>query len=233
MDKPARQLAQIESELRAAMAAKKCWCCGCFQNTVNTLQSSVAITATLEALLIEAQNLFASKRYDCLGCDVCWPAVAQNLAAELDPALAEGSHCATQAPEIREGWPPLPGDYWVIRFQAPLAMCTLNSDHLIKQLAAINREGLSSVGSLHTENLGIELLMQNFLTNPRIRFLIFCGEDTRKAIGHLPEQSLLALIENGTNNNMRIIDAKGKRPVLKNIALEQVEAFRKQVFARY
>jgi len=45
----------------------------------------------------------------------------------------------------------------------------------------------------------------------------------------LPGQSLLALIENGINDKMRIIDAQGKRPLLKNIALEQVEAFRKQV----
>ena len=224
-----QKLIQVETELRAAMVAKKCWRCGCFQDTVTTLQNSAVITKTLEALLIEAHNLFEPKRYDCLGCEVCWPAVGQNLAAELDPAVAEGSHCATQAPESREGWPPLPGDYEVLRFQAPVAVCTLNSDHLIKELASTRREGLSIVGSLHTENLGIEHLIRNILANPHIRFLIVCGEDTRKAIGHLPGQSLLSLVENGINNKMRIIDAKGKRPLLKNIALEQVEAFRKQV----
>ena len=64
---------------------------------------------------------------------------------------------------------------------------------------------------------------------PHIRFLIICGEDTRKAIGHLPGQSLIALIEKGIYDKMRIIDAKGKRPLLKNIAPEHVEAFRKQV----
>jgi len=224
-----QKLIQVETELRAAMAVKKCWRCGCFQDTVTTLQSSVAIAKTLEALLVEAQNLFEPKQYDCLGCEVCWPAVGQNLAAELDPAVAEGGHCATQAPETREGWPPLPGDYQVIRFQAPVAVCTLNSDHLIKELASTYREGLSIVGSLHTENHGIEHLIRNILANPHIRFLIICGEDTRKAIGHLPGQSLLALIENGINDKMRIIDAHGKRPLLKNIALEQVEAFRKQV----
>jgi len=221
--------AQIETELRAAMAAKKCWRCGCFQDTVNTLQASTIINASLESLLKEACSLFEPKRYDCLGCEVCWPAVAQNLAAELDPAVAEGSHCATEEPERREGWPPLPGDYRVIRFQAPVAVCTLNSDHLIKALTETMIDGLSIVGSLHTENLGIEHLIRNILANPHIRFLILCGEDTRKAIGHLPGQSLLALMQHGVNDNMRIIDAKGKRPLLKNIQPEHVEAFRRQV----
>lgn len=221
--------AQIETELRAAVAAKKCWRCGCFQDTVKTLQGSELINSPLHALLEEASQLFEAKRYDCLGCDICWPAVAQNLAAEIDPIIAEGSHCATAEPDIQEGWPPLPGDYQVMRFQASVAVCTLNSDHLIKELATTEIEGLSIVGSLHTENLGIEHLIRNTLANPHIRFLIICGEDTRKAIGHLPGQSLIALIENGINDKMRIIDAKGKRPLLKNIVPEHVEAFRKQV----
>lgn len=223
------RLMRIESELRAAMAANKCRRCGCFHDTINALQDSSSIGGTLGGLLSEAHQLFEPKRYDCLGCEVCWPAVAQNLAVEIDPSLAEGSHCATQASEVREGWPPLPGDYQVVRFQAPVAVCTLNSDQLTRALAMGQQEGLSIVGSLRTENLGIEHLIRNILANPHIRFLIICGEDTRKAIGHLPGQSLLALVENGIDDKMRIIDAKGKRPFVKNITLEYVEAFRKQV----
>jgi len=229
MLKAPTQVVEIERELRQAMAAKKCWRCGCFQDTVNTLRTSATINATLNSLLEEACSLFEPKRYDCLGCEICWPAVAQNLAAEFDPAVAEGGHCATEEPEQREGWPPLPGDYQIVRFQAPVAVCTLNSDHLIKELSDTNTEGLSIVGSLHTENLGIEHLIRNTLTNPHIRFLILCGDDTQKAIGHLPGQSLIALMEHGVNEKMRIIKAKGKRPLLKNIQLEHVEAFRKQV----
>ena len=224
-----QQSAQIETEFRAAMAAKKCWRCGCYQDTVNTLQNSTEINETLEVLLAEAHNLFEVKRYDCLGCEVCWPAIAQNLAAELDPAVAEGSHCATAVSETRIGWPPMPGNYQVLRFQAPVAACTLNSDHLIKELSNSAIEELSIVGSLHTENFGIEHLIRNVLTNPHIRFLVVCGEDTRKAIGHLPGQSLVALAQHGVNEDMRIIGAKGKRPLLKNITQEYVEAFRKQV----
>jgi tetrahydromethanopterin S-methyltransferase subunit A len=222
-------LIRIESSLREAMAANKCRRCGCFHDTINALQDSSTIAGALGGMLTEAHHLFQTKRYDCLGCEVCWPAVVQNLAAELDPVLAEGSHCATQAPEVREGWPPLPGDYRVVRFQAPVAVCTLNADHMAKALAMGQQEGLSIVGSLHTENLGIEHLICNTLANPHIRFLIVCGEDTRKAIGHLPGQSLLALSEYGIDDKMRIINAKGKRPFVKNITPEHVEAFRNQV----
>lgn len=229
MTKSPTQLRQIEQELRQAMAAKKCWRCGCFQDTIDALQGSAVIHADLASLLEEARSLFEPKRYDCLGCDICWPAVAQNLAAELDPVVAEGGHCATEEPEQREGWPPLPGDYQVVRMQAPVAVCMLNSDHLVAELAASGVEGLSLVGTLHTENLGIEHLIRNTLANPHIRFLVLCGEDTQKAIGHLPGQSLISLFERGVNEKMRIIGAKGKRPLLKNLDADHVEAFRQQI----
>ncbi len=225
----ADKLEQITHELCQAMAAKKCRRCGCFQNTVNALQASPAKNEPLESLLNEACSLFEPVRYDCLGCEVCWPAVAQNLAEEIDPAVAEMGHCATQTPEVREGWPPLPGDYRVRRFQAPVAVCTLNSDHLVAALADANIEGLSIVGTLRTENLGIEHLIRNVLANPGIRFLIVCGEDTRKAIGHLPGQSLVSLMENGIDEKGRIIGAKGKRPLLKNLERHHIELFRQQL----
>ena len=222
-------ITRLEAELRQAMAAKKCWRCGCFQDTVNSLQGSERINTSLNALLDEARKLFEAKRYDCLGCEVCWPAVAQNIAAELDPVVAEGSHCATVESELREGWPPLPGDYQVVRFQAPVAVCTLNTDHLIGELTIGTVNGLSIIGSLHTENLGIEHLIRNLLANPHIRFLILCGEDTQRAIGHLPGQSLVSLMRHGVNEKGRIIEAKGKRPFIKNLDNRHIEIFRQQV----
>lgn len=223
------EVAAIETDLRQAMAARKCWRCGCFQDTVSALRESSTIMASLASELDEAHELFETKRYDCLGCEVCWPATAQNLAAVLDPAVAEGSHCATEEPEHRDGWPPLPGDYRVVRFQAAVAVCTLNAGQLVHELADIDCEGLSVVGSLHTENLGIEHLIRNVLGNPHIRFLIVCGEDTRKAIGHLPGQSLISLVHHGVDDDMRIAGAKGKRPFLKNLSKAHIDAFRRQV----
>uniref|UniRef100_Q47DR4 Tetrahydromethanopterin S-methyltransferase, subunit A n=1 Tax=Dechloromonas aromatica (strain RCB) TaxID=159087 RepID=Q47DR4_DECAR len=219
----------IQEQMHLAMAATKCHRCGCFQDTVQALENSPRIRAVLPELIAEARNLFEPKRYECLGCEVCWPAVATNAAAEIDPAVAETAHCATAEPQEREGWPPLPGDYHVVRYQAPVAVCTLNSDDLVVRLTATQAPGLAVVGSLHTENLGIEHLIRNLLPNPHIRFLIVCGEDTRKAIGHLPGQSLVALMRNGLEDGGRIRGAEGKRPVIKNVPPEHVEAFRRQV----
>ncbi len=230
-ERDGKTLTALAAELRQTLAAKKCWRCGCFLDTVTALRGLVPIATPLGALLDEAQRLFEERRYDCLGCETCWPAVTMNLAAEIDPAVAEQAHCATEEPEIREGWPPLPGDYRVLRFQAPVAVCTLNSDVLAEALAGRRPEGLAITGGLHTENLGIEHLMRNVLANPHIRFLIVCGEDTRRAIGHLPGQSLLSLLENGVDEKGRIIGARGKRPLLKNVSTAQIAAFRTQVTA--
>lgn len=219
-------LAALRQELGSAMAATKCHRCGCYQDTVQALEASSALPAVLASQLAEARALFKPKHYDCLGCEVCWPAVVLNAVAELDPALAQAGQCATETPEERAGWPPLPGDYRVLRFRAPVAVCTLNSDDLVSRLAAMRPPGLSIVGSLHTENLGIEHLIRNLLPNPHVRFLVVCGEDTRKAIGHLPGQSLVSLIREGLEENGRIRGAQGKRPVLKNVSLDQVETFR-------
>lgn len=222
-------LGALRGELRSAMETTKCHRCGCFQDAVMALEGSKLVRQALPGLLEEAHALFAARRYECLGCEVCWPALASNAAAELDPALAQASHCATAEPESRAGWPPLPGDYRVLRFQAPVAVCSLNSDELVPRLAAARPPGLAIVGSLHTENLGIEHLIRNLLPNPHVRFLVVCGEDTRKAIGHLPGQSLVSLAHNGIEDDGRIRGAQGKRPVIKNLSLEHVEAFRRRL----
>jgi tetrahydromethanopterin S-methyltransferase subunit A len=88
---------------------------------------------------------------------------------------------------------------------------------------------ISIVGTLQTENLGIERLVQNIITNPYIRFLILAGQDSRKKVGHLPGQSLLSLFNSGIDEKGRIIGAKGKRPLIRNIPRSFVDHFRKQI----
>lgn len=222
-------VATVESELRNAMQATKCHRCGCYQDAVQSFAGSEKLMGFLPGLIEEAQGLFEARRYDCLGCETCWPAVAANAAAEIDPGLAEASCCATAEPVVREGWPPLPGDYHVLRFHAPVAVCALNSDELVSHLASAQPPGLAIVGTLHTENLGIEHLIRNLLPNPNVRFLVVCGEDTRKAVGHLPGQSLLSLMRKGIDENGRILEARGKRPAIKNVSREHVEIFRRRI----
>ncbi|MFZ1907776.1 MAG: hypothetical protein WAU52_01720, partial [Burkholderiales bacterium] len=184
----------------------------------------------LVPVLEGARRTLAAKKYDCLGCEICFPAVATNAFSEAFPgALPEATLCPTEAPEERRGWPPLPGDYSALRYRASVAVCTLNSPGLATALAQSASEGLAIVGAMRTENLGIERLIRNVLANPNIRFLALCGEDTRQAIGHLPGQSMESLIANGVDDKLRIIGAKGKRPFLKNVTPEQIRTFREQI----
>jgi tetrahydromethanopterin S-methyltransferase subunit A len=221
----------IAGELDKAIVAAKCHQCGCFQQTVAALSATPAgWDADLGGKLAEARATFTPKRYDCLGCSVCYPAIAANTFVEAFPEAGAGLDlCPTEEPEPRDGWPPLPGDYQVLRYHAPVAVCTLNSATLGARLHALAPDGLSIVGAMHTENLGIERLIKNTIANPHIRFLVLCGEDTQQAIGHLPGQSLESLFENGVDERGRIRGARGKRPVLKNVAPEEIQGFRRQV----
>lgn len=225
-----RALDVVRQELREAVAARKCHACGCLRATVEALQGTDAGRGELAGSLAEAHAVLIPKTYDCLGCEVCYPAIAANAFAEAFPREGESLDlCPTESPEARSGWPPLPGDYQVVRYRAPVAVCTLNSDALAARLAESAVEGLAIAGTLHTENLGIERLIRNVLANPHVRGLLVCGEDTRHVIGHLPGQSLASLFQNGLDEAGRIRGARGKRPVLQNVTRAQVEAFREQV----
>lgn len=220
----------ITEQLEEAIAASKCHKCGCLQQTVEALAGTEAGQGELASILMEAREVFVPKKYDCLGCPVCYPAIAANAFVEAWPeAGADLDLCPTEEPEQRQGWPPLPGDYSVLRYTAPVAVCSLNSEPLVKELADRRPEGLAIVGTMHTENLGIERVIKNTVANPNIRFLLLCGEDTRQAVGHLPGQSLESLFRNGLDENGRIIGARGRRPVLKNVSRKEVEAFTQQV----
>jgi tetrahydromethanopterin S-methyltransferase subunit A len=226
----AKALHVIQTQLADAVAARKCHQCGCLHQTVEAFAGTVVAQEELAPALAEARQVFRPKAYDCLGCEVCYPAIAANAFAEAFPDAGEALEpCPTVMPEEREGWPPLPGDYRVVRYRAPVAVCTLNSGELLAALAQRAPEGLAIVGTLHTENLGIEHLMRNILANPHLRFLVLCGADTQQVVGHLPGQSLASLFSNGMDERGRIRGARGKRPVLKNVRSDQVDAFLRQV----
>lgn len=225
-----RVLRRIAEPLAEATRAPKCHACGCFQQTVAALEATALAGSRLSAELAAARASFVARAYDCLGCAVCPPALAANALTEASPSDGELlDPCPTERPAERSGWPPLPGGYDVIRFGAPVAVCTLNSGGLAMALAADPPEGLSIVGTMSTENLGVERVIENVVANPNIRVLVLCGEDTMQAVGHLPGQSFASLFANGLDERGRIRGARGKRPVLKNVTSREVEAFRRQV----
>ena len=123
----------------------------------------------VEASLSAARQPLVTVKYDCLGCEVCYPALAINALNQAGHAI-EPDACANEPVEERAGWPPLPGTYAVLRYQAPVAVCTLTDEELAERIAREAGESIAIVGSLHTENLGIERLVANVVANPHIRF---------------------------------------------------------------
>jgi tetrahydromethanopterin S-methyltransferase subunit A len=224
------RLNQAATQLRAAADAKKCWPCGCLHHALEAFDRAVPRPerpTPLREVMEEAKARLLPKRYECLGCEECYPAVALNALGATGGCAVDV--CPTEAVEMRAGWPPLPGSYRVLRYRAPVAVCTLNTEELIGPIAAAAADAIAIVGAIQTENLGIERLITNVLANPSIRFVVVCGEDSRKAIGHLPGQSLIALAQNGVSNERRIIGAKGKRPILRNLEPAAIDYFRKTV----
>ena len=125
--------------------------------------------------------------------------------------------------EVVAGWPLETGDYGVGDPQSPVAVVTLGSkmnDEIVSRGAAI-------AGPLHTENLGIEKVVTNIVSNPNLRFLIVCGSEVQ---GHITGETVEALYDNGIDPETKsIIGSPGAIPFVENLPIEAVERFQKQL----
>ncbi len=115
---------------------------------------------------------------------------------------------------------PWPGRYETGDPGSPVAVVTL--DHRFD----LPPHKTAIWGPMKTENLGIEKVVANTISNPRIRFLIVCGKEIR---GHKSGASLVCLSLNGIDETGRIVGAPGAVPYIENISREAVERFRDQV----
>ncbi len=115
---------------------------------------------------------------------------------------------------------PWPGNYETGDPESPVAVITLSDDF------DLDREKVAIWGPMKTENLGIEKVIANILSNPNIRFIIVCGEEIR---GHRSGQTIMALVKNGLEENGKIKGSEGAVPYIENISPEAVERFREQV----
>jgi tetrahydromethanopterin S-methyltransferase subunit A len=121
-----------------------------------------------------------------------------------------------------EGWPVINGDYVTGDPESPVAAATLASH--IEQIPV--DAGAAIAGPCKTENLGIEKMISNLISNPNLRFLILCGSEVQ---GHVTGQSIQALHENGVDPEKRsIVGAKGAIPYIENIPDEGLDRFRSQ-----
>ena len=122
-----------------------------------------------------------------------------------------------------EGWPVINGDYVVGDPESPVAAATLASH--IEQIPV--DAGAAIAGPCKTENLGIEKMMANIISNPNIRFLVLCGSEVQ---GHITGQSIEALHANGVDPEKRkIVNATGAIPFIENIPDEGIERFQQQL----
>ena len=87
--------------------------------------------------------------------------------------------------------------------------------------------GAAIAGPCKTENLGIEKVVANIISNPNIRFLILAGAEVQ---GHITGQSIIALYENGADpDKKKITGATGAIPFVENVPLEGIERFQQQL----
>lgn len=125
--------------------------------------------------------------------------------------------------EVIAGWPLETGDYAVGDPQCPVAVVTLGS----KMNDEVVNVGAAIAGPLHTENLGIEKLVTNIISNPNLRFLIICGSEVQ---GHITGETVKALYDNGIDPDTKsIIGSPGAIPFVENLPLEAVERFQDQL----
>jgi len=94
----------------------------------------------------------------------------------------------------------------------------LDKNRLVKKAAI--------VGSMKTENIGIEKVVSNIISNTNIRYLVVCGAEVH---GHLAGDAIIALKNNGIDDEGRIIEAKGAIPFISNIPRDLIDRWREQV----
>ena len=123
-------------------------------------------------------------------------------------------------------WPPHPGDYVLGNPEGTVAVCTLSNRDLPLRLIATKEPALAIAGRCDTENIGVEKVVLNLLANPRIRWLVLCGQEAQ---GHRTGDAFLRLKERGVDANMRVLESAAWRPILKNLTLLDVARFRQQI----
>lgn len=121
--------------------------------------------------------------------------------------------------KMNDGYYPWGGEFTVCSPDGCIAVVLLNIKYTPSDRVAI-------YGSLKTENIGIEKIVANVISNPYIRYLVVCGDDIR---GHRSGSSLVALNKNGIDEQHKIIDAPGAIPYIENLNEEAIDRFHAQI----
>jgi tetrahydromethanopterin S-methyltransferase subunit A len=119
------------------------------------------------------------------------------------------------------GWPIVKGDFHSGDANNPVAVMTCGS-HLDEQ--GICDKGAAICGSCKTENLGLEKVIANIISNPNIRFILLCGTEVK---GHLAGNTMEALHKNGVKDG-RVVGAEGAIPFIENLNDDALKRFQEQ-----
>lgn len=226
-----KEISQVQSELETGLQLVKCRQCGCMGGALDRFAQQLPglpgkEASDLAGKVADWKAQMKPIRYACLGCEHCFPAVAENSFAAAFPDATHPPALACGFQTNEEKWPAVVGEYFVLNSSAPVAVATLASIQLAEELAHLKPVGLGLVGKLETENIGIDKIVKNTISNPAIRFIIVAGLEP---VGHHSGSALLALYQNGVDDNNRVLGSTAKRPVLRNVTSAEIDAFRKQV----
>ena len=122
-------------------------------------------------------------------------------------------------------WPVITGEYEVGNAESPVAVCTCGS-HLHN--ADLIKAGAALAGPCKTENIGIEKMVANVISNPNIRYVVITGMEVK---GHITGQAIEAFTQSGIDKEGRIIGAKGAIPFIQNLDAASIVRWQNQVQA--
>jgi tetrahydromethanopterin S-methyltransferase subunit A len=222
---------KVYSEIQRGMNLSRCRKCGCMKGTLENLIASLPKLKIKDSkdLLKNVKEWFSQLEpleYPCFGCKYCIPPEAMTLLTKKYPSLASSTLSSCELTVSSDSWPPVEGEYTVLNPKAPVAVSILGSVKLEEKLSKLNPAGLCIVGKTETENIGIDKIVKNIVSNPAINHIIVAGKDTA---GHQSGKTLIALWEKGVDKDMRVVGSRGRRPILKNVTRTEIKKFRKQV----
>lgn len=246
-------LVQLSRKLENIGKITKCEGCGCYVDTIKEFDAvlsrpDVQVPDEVRGRIGELDAKHQTT-HGCIGCDPCYPVAVSNALYEVSggaTAEACGASCdcgplpapptsnVTIGKAVRPmtekrtvSWPIEAGDYRLGNPSGSVAVATLASEDIYKEFSENSRAADCAIcGKVFTENIGIEKVVKNIISNRHIRFLILCGQEAK---GHLTGACITALHANGVDERQRIREAPGKRPWIKTLTLPQIVRFQKQV----
>lgn len=218
---------EVNTIINQGIVLEKCQKCGCMTDLVDSLLKDERTELTkFRENAKQWKSKLKTIEYSCLGCKYCYPAVASNiLFQEFGDIGSKQAVCSTtNQSEIRQ---PVVGEYFALcnGRDCSVSVSTLSSVELAEKIATLRPEPLCIVGKTETENIGIDKIIKNIIADSSIQYLILSGIES----GHKTGETLLALMDNGVDENNRVIGSSAIRPILMNVTHEEIQTFREQI----